>query len=811
MIPHDIRYAVRVLRRSPGFTAAALVTLALGIGANTALFSVVDALLLKSLAVQDPDSLVLLSLRTSRGETNPGFSYPLFAELRTRNQTLTGLIAAEFGGTRRPLRVPPSADVDTAVVSLVSHDFFDVLGISAQIGRVLTAEDENGGTVPAAVLSHRYWKARFAANAAAIGQTVFVQNMAFTIVGVAPPGFFGNVVGESTDVWVPVKLQPQLASGHDFLDNASVDWLLLMGRLRPGVSQVQARTDLQSILEGVEREWKQTPKARGLPASATMQIVAGHRGYSELRARFDRPLRILMGAVGLVLLVACLNVASLLVARNSARERELAIRVAVGARNRDLARQFLAESLVLSALGGAMGLLVGFWGTDSLLPLLGDHHGAPIDVHADARLFIFTAVVTVVTGLCFGMMPLGRYLRRQVSLVEGRAAKPRLAFGRGLVVSQIALSIVLVVGAGLFVRTLQKLREFDAGFDRQHIVMVRIDPQAAGYQPSERVVLNRRLEAAIRAIPSVRSMSQSAIGMMSGRSRICCITVPGYMPAPGERMVIRTNDVTPTYFSTVGMTLIEGRTFTEQERTVEPRRVIVNEAFARKYFRGASALGKAFAFGNGKPMPIVGVVVDAHYDGFREPLVPLVFFPARPEDPLPSIEVRAWADSRAIASAIRRTVSSLDERLPVRDTFTVEQLVDSALAQERLMARLSGGFGGLALVLACVGIYGLLAQLVVRRTNEIGVRMALGADRRQVVALVGREVIRLVVPGVVIGLAAATSVTRITSSLLFGVTPIDPVALTIAPLSLLVIALAAAYVPAYRAASITPLVALRHE
>jgi putative ABC transport system permease protein len=811
MIPHDIRYAFRVLRRSPGFTAAAVATLALGIGANTALFSVVDALLLKSLAVQDPDSLVLLSTRRSDVPAAPEFSYPLFSALQTRNQTLTGLVAAEGGGTRRPMRVPPSADVDSTRVSLVSHDFFDLLGVKAHVGRVFAPNDETPAATPTAVLSNRYWKSRFAGNAAVIGQTVIIENVAFTIVGVAPPLFFGNVVGESPDVWVPASVQPQLWGGLDFRDNSSVDWLMLMGRLRPGVSHAQAQADLQSILEAVEREWKETPKARGLPAGATMQIAPGRRGFSELRERFDRPLRILMGAVCLVLLVACLNVASLLVARNTAREREIAIRVAVGGRTRDLARQFLAESLVLSAMGGGLGLLLGFWGTDSLLPLLGDHHGAPIDVRADVRLILFTLLVTLVTGVAFGMMPLRRYMRRQVSLVEGRTAKPSFAFGRGLVVTQIGLSLVLVVGAGLFVRTLQKLRGFDAGFDRQHVLMLRIDPQTAGYQPSERAVLNQRLAEAVRAIPGVRSMSQSVIGLMSGRSRLCCITVPGYTPAAGERMAIRTNDVTPEYFATVGMTIIAGRTFTEQERALQPRPVIVNEAFARKYFNGAPALGQWFAFGNGKPMPIVGVVADARYDGFKEPSLPLAFFPAQPQAAMQSLEVRAVADSRAIAAAVRRAVSAVDPRLPVRDMFTIEQLVDSALAQERLMARLSGCFGGLALALACVGIYGLLAQLVARRTNEIGVRMALGADRRQVVGLVVREVVVLVVPGILVGLAAAVSVTRISASLLFGVTPFDPAALTIAALSLVAIAVAAAYVPAYRAASITPLVALRHE
>ena len=300
----------------------------------------------------------------------------------------------EGGGTRRPVRVRDARDGDTALVAVASPTLFDVLGVAARIGRMLTPDDEVPGAAPAAVLNHRYWKARFGGSADAVGQTVFIQNIAFTIVGVAPPGFFGHVVGESPDLWVPTNMQPRLWAGRDFLDHAGVDWLLLVGRLRPGVGEAQAQADLQAILRGVEQEWKETPKARGLPRSITIEVSTGGRGYSELRERFDRPLRILMGAVGLVLLIAGLNVASLLVARNGARERELAIRVAVGARSRDLARQFVAESLVLSALGGATGLLLGFWGTDALLPLLGDHHGAPIDVGADARLLAFTALVT---------------------------------------------------------------------------------------------------------------------------------------------------------------------------------------------------------------------------------------------------------------------------------------------------------------------------------------------------------------------------------------------------------------------------------
>ena len=813
MMLRDLRYAVRVLRGTPAFTAAAVLTLALGIGANTALFSVVDEVLLKSLPVRDPGSLVVLAMHTPRGERNLQISYPLYTELAARNTTLAGLVAVTAGGDRMPVQIPPAADGDVAVVSLASLNFFEMLGVHATPGRVFSAEDGRPDAPLVVVLSHRYWTSRLAASPSAIGRTLHIQNVPFTIVGVAPPGFFGNVVGESPDMWTTTSAQPRLWLNYNFLTMSSVDWLNVMGRLRPGVTLRQAQESLDATLRGIEREWSGAPRSEGLPRGGRIVVDAGARGFSDLRERFDRPLRLLMIVVGLVLLGACVNVAGLLVARSAAAEREIAIRMALGARPRDVARQFLAQSLLLSLMGGIAGVLLSLWGTDALLPLLGTRAGeTPLSVSLDLRLLAFASATSLATGLAFGTLPICRYVRRQSHAIGGgAAARPRLLLGKALVVTQIALSLVLVIGAGLFVRTLQKLRDVGAGFDTSRVVMARIDAGAAGYTPEQVASLAVRLRSEIEAIPGVQSMSQSEVSVMSGRSRICCITVPGYSPAPDERMEIRTNDVTPSYFSTVGMPLRAGRGFSDGDGAGVVRPVIVNEAFERKYFAGAPATGRSFAFGKGKPIPIVGVVADARYDGLRAPILPLVFFPAAPDRPLQFVEVRTSGDSRAVVGAIRRALLATAPGLPVREMFTVEQLIDASIGQERLLARLAGLFGLLALSIACVGLYGLLAQLVAQRTNEIGIRIALGAERRQVAALVLRESGTLLIAGLSIGIVAALASTRATASLLYGISATDPVAVCLAVACLAAAAVAASLVPAWRAATVSPLTALRQE
>ncbi len=814
MLALDLRYAVRALRRSPGFAAAAILTLALGIGANTALFSIIDSLLLKSLPVPEAERLVVLSMRNARGDENLELSYPVFLELRDRNHTLVDLAAGTSTSNRVQVRIPPSTEVETVSLASISGNFFETLGVNAARGRLFTNVLEGARSAePTLVLDHGYWQTRFAASESVLGQRMLIQNVSFTIVGIAPPAFFGHVVGESPDVWIPVATQPLLSTATNYLESTNVDWLRLIGRLQAGVTHSAALADLQAVYRQIEQDWKPTPKANGLVDGGVLMVRDGRKGFSDLRTQFDRPLKTLLGVVALVLLMSCVNVASLLTARIASREREIVIRLAIGAGRRHLARLFLAESLVLAILGGSCGLLLGLWGTDALLPLLGGRSGLPpLETHADWRLLAFTTFVSVLTGLLFGTMPVLRYAgRRSFAFAKGIWTRPRLALGRALVVAQLALSVVLVVGAALFVRTLQNLRTVDTGFDRAHVLLLRIDPHAAGYDAPRRAVVNHQLRTTLAALPGVQSTSQSGIGLMSGRSRTCCMTVPGYTPAPGERMAIRTNDVTPGYFSTLGMKLLDGRDFVDADGAATSPPVIVNEAFARKYFGGRPAVGSSFAFGDGPGMPIVGVVADARYDGLREATVPLVLFPAKADAPLQSLEIRTPGDSRAVMASVRRAVAEIDATLPLREMFTIEQLVDSSLARERLLARISGFFGVLALVLAAVGIYGLLAHLVTRRTNEIGIRMALGASQREVVQLVLRETMLMVVPGILAGLAAAALVTRMAAALLFGLTPNDPAAFAASTVALAIVAVASAWLPARRAATITPLAALRHE
>jgi predicted permease len=810
----DLRYAGRGLRRNPGFSAVAILTLALGIGANTALFSIVDAVLLKLLPVQDPGRLVVLSLRDVRGERLAEVSYPLFSELRARNHTLADAFAATRGRNPMELRLPGLTDSQPAQVIMVSGNMFEALGVHARLGRMIsTADDQRPGGQAVAVLSESFWKNHFSSSSSALGAIITVNDVALTIVGVAPPEFFGTAVGEMPDIWVPATMQPQLLPPANFLETASVDWLVPMARLRPGATLSQARADLDGVLQQVQQDWKGTANGQGLPEQPTVVVAPGSRGFSALRERFTRPLLILMGVVGLVLLVTCVNIATLLLTRAASRQREIVVRVALGASRQRLVRHLITESLLLAALGGLAGLLLAFWGTHALLPLLADRSGTlSLALGVDRRLLVFTVLVSVATGLVFGVIPAMHATRRSEGWrLAGARTGTRRRLGNILVVCQIALSLMLVAGAGLFLRSLQNLRAVDAGFDREHLLLLRVDVAATGYEGAQRAGLNRRLLAAVGGVPGVRSVSQSGVGLMQGRSRICCITVPGYVPALGERMAIRTNDVSPDYFSTVGMTVSAGRSFDERDSAATVRPAIVNEAFVRHYFGGGAAVGRSFGFEPDRLMEIIGVVRDAHYDGFREPAVPLAFFPRREDGRLQSLEVRAEGDPALLAAAVRRAVAAADAHVRVPEVITMHRLVESSLAQELLLARVSSTFGFLALGLACLGIYGVMAFRVARRTSEIGIRMALGATPWKVLQMVFGESARLVLGGIVVGLPAALAATRLIASQLFGVGPADPATLGGSALVMAALAGLAGFLPARRATCVDPVTALRSE
>ncbi len=714
-----------------------------------------------------------------------------------------------------PVRVGGDENSEQTRVELVSGNFFEILGVNAKVGRVFTAGDDRppaGQTVT--VLSYGYWQQRFDARPNVLGSIVRIKNVPYTVVGVTPPAFFGNVVGESPEVWIPASTQPLVLPGRDWIHATSTDWLDLMARLRPGVNERLAQAGLQLVMERLKAE---PAFRRGMPEGARIVLKPGSKGFSELRERFAHPLLILMLAVSLVLLIACVNVANLILARTAARQRELAIRLAIGASRWRVMRLILTENLLLSSLGAIGGLLLALWSVNALLPLVSERSSPPLSIHPDARVLTFTLALCLLTGFLFSIQPaLKAASRKDLAALKDLASstgRPRRAlFGKALVVFQVALSLMLVSGAALLSRSLLNLRRSDPGFARDHVLLLRIDPMNAGYEESRTAVLNRRLLERVRDIPGVISASLSDLRLMQGKNRSCCIQVPGYVPARDERMVIRTLRVLPEYFATLGMQFIAGRDFTVLDGTSNPTPVIINEAFANHYFTRDKALGRSFQFSPEHRMEIVGVVKDARYDGIREAIPPLVFLPAPGyKGTLLSLAVRTAADPKTMELSVRRAVAQVDPALPIPEIVTIKSLIDDSLAQETLLARLSSLFGILALGMAAVGLYGVMAYNVSRRTNEVGLRMALGARQNEVMAMIMGETIALLLLGSAIGLAGSLAATRAISRFLFGLTGTDPSTLALSCAVLLVVGLVAGWVPARRASQVNPMCALRHE
>jgi len=814
----DLRFGIRLLWKNPGFTAVAALSLALGIGANTAIFSLVDAVLLKTLPVKSTEQLVLLDAFNQRGERR-NFSYQVFEQLRVRTQFFSGVLAALDGTSRMEVSDPGSgAWTEQAEVQLVSGEYFQVLGVNAVVGRTLTAADnQTPGAHPVAVLSYGFWQRRFAGDVSVIGKSITLKAHPFTIIGVTPPAFFGEAVGRAPDIWAPLMMQPTFDRGQSYLGDANTGWLRIMARLQPGMSEAQAQASLAIRLEQIKAEPDDLGKsARNI---AKIELSPGGRGLADFRARFSIPLRILMAVVGLVLLIACANVANLLLARATTRGREVAIRLAIGAGRFRLIRQFLTESVLLAAIGGALGLLLAWWGSHFLLVLVSsDSSAIPIDVTPNTRILGFTILVSLLTALIFGLAPAFAATRQDVNaaLKMTALARPRLSLSRFLVIAQVALSLLLLTGAGLFVRTLRNLRTLDLGFAAESVIQVRINPQASGYKQEQLPDLYRRLLEKLNSAPGISSASMAGSGFRTGTSRSCCISVEGYTHRPDEDRQVQTNRVTPGYFQTMGLRLLLGRDFTPQEASSKPfefpKIAIINETMARYYFGEANPLGKRFGWGDPPKLKtdieIIGVVKDANYGSLRDKAPRLIYFPQQGETLLVA---RAAGPAPPLAPIIRREIEAVDKNLEISTVRTVPQLRDQALVQERLLAELSSFFGLLALLLACIGLYGVMSYDVARRTHEIGVRMALGADAMDVVRLVMRETMSLVVIGLIAGLVAALLTTRLIASLLYGLTPDDPLTVGLASLLLLTVAALAGYLPARRAARVDPMVALRTE
>jgi predicted permease len=833
----DIRYGLRMLRKSPGFTIVAVLSLALGIGANTAIFTLINAVLLKTLPVAEPERLVLFTDSNSEGTTlgDPPagewqlFSHTIYERFRDHNESFEGLCAFRSGENWLSVRMegtPPGEAAAQSTGHLVSGNYFEVLGVKPTLGRVFSPEDDAPGARPVAVISHKYWKERCGGDPQILGRGVVLNGTPFTIVGVTPQEFFGERVRRAPDFWMPLVFQPQIELRDSYLANQSVYWLNLMGRLKPGVSLEQAQASIDVALQQflIEQAGSQIEEDRLRAIQAShIALKDGAGGISGLRLYYSEPLRMLMAIVAMILLIACANVGNLLLSRSASRQMEISMRLALGASRARLVRQLLTENVLLAAIGGAFGLLSAQWGVSALVALVS--RTAPLDVRPDITVLAFTAGVALAAGILFGLAPALRASKIDLSTAlkekATRSGGGRLRFGLAplLVVSQVALSLMLLVGAGLFARSLMKLEHETLGFDRDNVLLLDVNTRMTGYKPPQLTALYREMLDRVSGMPGIRSTTLASYSPLSGVSRTSNISMQGYTPDPADDMIVSHMLIGPNYCETLGLPLLSGREIGPQDTAASSSVAVVNEAFARSFFPGENPIGRRFWIGDNPQqnagIEIVGVIGDAKYESVWGEPVRMAYRPilqVQDQSPvLRSLEVRTEGDPLSMASQIRAVIAEVDDKVVVRDVTSFNNQIEESLNQERLIARLVSFFGLLALVLACIGLYGVMAHAVARRTNEIGIRMALGADSRKILWMVLRETLGLVLAGIVIGVPAALAAGRLISSQLFEMDSADPLTILTATAVLTAVAALAGYLPARRAARLDPMVALCFE
>ncbi len=834
----DLRYGFRVLLKSPGFAVVAVLTLALGIGANTSIFSVINAVLLRNLPVREPERLAIVGDPSRVHAISNGspradiFSVPLYHELQRHQDAFDGLAATGYLGPTSMFSLEEGGQLSTPEkvnARLVSGNFFSVLGVDAVLGRVFRSDNDTRGSDPIAVISYGFWRRRFHQDPAAIGRTIRMNGYPLTVVGITPPEFTGEAVGDAVDLWIPLSMQPLVMPGYEWLENLHTSFLELFGRLKPGLTINQARSRMLVTYDRVatsafaaqfnhdDRQQLRTSK---------LEVSSGARGLSSVRPHFQGPLQVLMAIVGLVLLIACVNVANLMLARSASRRKEIAVRVAIGGSPARIVRQLLTESVLLAFVGGACGLLLAQWGTRALLALLSSRSVVPLEAAPDVRVLIFTALVCVFAGILFGLAPALRAQRIELTPALNSAAREQSAagsparwtLGRLLVAVQVSLSILVLFAAGLLVQSLRNLRAVDTGYERHHLVMVRLDPRSAGYKEGTYVPFCEDLLRRIRALPGVTSATYSKNGLFSGNESIDEIVVPGFAARSDEDNIAYNDSVGPNFFTAIGIPLVMGRDVAPQDvGQPTPKVAVVNESFARFYFGEQNPIGRTFKFEDPDnpniEMQIVGVSRDVHDNDLR--LVRRRFYVPVNQVYLPgdevNYEVRAGGDPAAVEQGIRAAVQAANPQVAILRMQTVADLVDDSMPAEIFVARLSGFFAALALLLACVGLYGITSYAVAGRTREIGVRIALGAHPSAVLWLVLREALLLVGVGVIVGVPAAIAASRLLQSLLYGVSVLDPGALGASLLLLAGVALLSAWLPARRATRIDPMLALRYE
>ena len=828
-LARDLKYALRTLTRSPVFLAVAVASLALGIGANTAIFSLVDQLLLRLLPVKNPRELVLLNSRGSFYGSNTGgnaMAYLMYTDIRDQNRVFTGM----FARYAQPFSFSLEGRTERVSGEMVTGNFFSVLGVDAAAGRVFSSQDDlHQGEHPVAVISWGFWQSHFALSPSAIGRKIFLNGYPFTIIGVSQPGFSGVDPGRQQDIRIPMMMKMKVTQPEFYnLNDRRSRFANVFGRLKPGVTRQQAKASLQPLYHSIlESDVKQKAFVRASKESRDsflrgwLDVLPAATGRSDIRREAEQPLLILMGVVGLVLIIACANLANLLLARAAARQKEIAMRIALGAGRFRLVRQLLAESLLLSVAGGVAGLILAILIDRALLTLVSDS-GAPMALSAtpDPRVLVFTTVVSLLTGLLFGLVPALQASKTDLSstlkdlagsVVSGGSATLR----KILVVAQVALSLTLLIGAGLFVSTLRNLRGSDPGFDVEKLVTFKVDPMLNGYTDERGRQFYRDLTARLSAIPGVSGASLAVVPLLDGDEWDSTITVEGYTRKTGEDMNPHMQYLTPGFFATIGQKVLLGRDFNDNDDKGAPRVAVVNQKFATKYFGKQNPLGRKIGNG-GDPgtkldITIVGVVSDTKYEDMRHDVPREVYIPHRQVGFVTGMTayVRTSRPQEQIFSALRAEVRALDPNLPVYDIRTLSAQVDQSLILERMVATLSAIFGGLAAFLAAIGLYGVMAYTVTRRTREIGIRVALGASRGEVMWLVMREALVLVGVGLAVGLPSAWMLTQVVKSQLYGVAPHDPMAIAAGVLLISLIALGAAYAPGRRATLIQPAEALR--
>ena len=834
----DIRFSLRQLRKNPGFAAVAVFTLALGIGANTAIFSMLNAVLLRSLPVRQPEQLMLFGKGTWRGSVDelPNrswqlFSYPFFRDFRQKNQVFSDVAAIDSILFSTHGRVAGGENLEKVNVELVSGTYFNVLSVNPLLGRVFTdADDQTPGGHPIAVASHSWWQRRFGNDSNVVGKTVTFRSVVYTVVGVAPRDFFGVTVGQSPDLWVPLAMEKEISPGWNGLDKKLFQSLYIVARRKADISSEQATANTNLLFRQIIQEYAgPQPSEKQLSdiQHAFINLTSAATGLSQLRYEFSSPLKILMAVVALVLLVACANVANLLLARATARKREIAVRLSMGAARLRLIRQLIAESALLGITGAVLGVWCAWWATRLLLRMVSTgSETLPVSVTPDIRVLAFTALIAMVTVLLFGMAPAVYATRVDVVpvLKEGRgttAARSHNRLARGLIVAQVALSLVLLVGAALFLRSLENLANIDTGFDKQNVLTTSMDPDGAGYQQDARWQSTmEEIEARVNAVPGIRAAS-FAFTVFSGGGWTDTVVVPGH-PKDEHDLDVDHNIIGPKYFEALGTPIVLGRGLLPEDSATSRKVAVINETMARTYFAGESPVGRTFSVGGepGSPshntewldLEVVGVVKDAKYMHLNEKPMPAAFYPySQHPGYLYNFVARYSGDPAAMAHAIVKTAGEVDPNLPVGEFTTLAQVVDDSVLNHRLVAQLCTFFGALTAVLVCIGIYGLMSYGVTRRTNEFGVRLALGAGRRNVVWLVLRETLALVFAGIAIGLILAPAVSRFAAGFLFGLKFYDPFSVSAAMLAMIAVALFAGYLPARRAAKVDPVVALRYE